>query len=109
MKYNPIMNKKLLIRKILMILASILSMIMIIIQPIHYFDGTLTWGIFFASLVVITILFLIAHIVPKLSIVSFMIDIHEANQEQDEQLEDQEPYFFDTSKLLSFPKKLFNK
>ena len=89
-----------------MILASILSMIMIIIQPIHYFDGTLNWGIFFASLVVITILFLIAHIVPKLSIVSFMIDIHEANQNQDKQLEDQEPYFFDTSKLLSFPKKL---
>ena len=81
-------------------------MIMIIIQPIHYFDGTLNWGIFFASLVVITILFLIAHIVPKLSIVSFMIDIHEANQDQDEQLEDQEPYFFDTSQLLSFPKKL---
>ena len=92
-----------------MILASILSMIMIIIQPIHYFDGTLTWGIFFASLVVITILFIIAHIVPKLSIVSFMIDIHEANQDQDEQLEDQEPYFFDLSSVSYYPKKLIYK
>ena len=36
-----------------------------------------------------------------------MIDIHEANQDQDEQLEDQEPYFFDTSTILSFSKKLF--
>ena len=68
--------------------------------------GTLAWDIFFVSLVIITIPFLLAHGVPKLSIVLFMIDIHEANQEQDEQLEDQEPYFFDTSKLLSFPKKL---
>ena len=62
-----------------MILASILSMIMIIIQPIHYFDGTLNWGIFFASLVVITILFLIAHIVPNLPIVSFIREIHQSN------------------------------
>ena len=82
-------------------------MIMIIIQPIHYFDGTLTWGIFFGSLVVITIFFLIAHIAPKLPIVTFLREIHEANQDQDEQLEDQEPYFFDTSTILSFSKKLF--
>ena len=100
------MNKKLLIRKILMIFASILAMFITMIGVIHYFMGTLTWGMFVAFLVIITILFLPAHIVPKLSIVSFMIDIHEANQDQDEQLEDQEPYFFDTSKLLSFPKKL---
>ena len=86
------MNKKLLIRKILMILASILSMIMIIIQPIHYFDGTLTWGIFFGSLVVITILFLIAHIVPKLSIVIFLREIHQSNLDDIErqELEEQE-------------------
>jgi len=72
--------------------------------------GTLAWDIFFVSLVIITIPFLTADVIadraPKLSIVSFMIDIHEANQDQDERLEDQEPYFFDTSKLLSFPKKL---
>ena len=43
------------------------------------------------------------------TVVCFMIDIHEANQDQDKQREDQEPYFFDTRKLLSFPKKLFNK
>jgi hypothetical protein len=54
-------------------------MILIIIQPIHYFDGTLTWGIFFASLLVITILFLIAHIVPKLPITSFLREIHQSN------------------------------
>ena len=102
---NKIINF-LTLKNILLIIASLLSMIMIINQPIHYFDGTLTWGIFFGSLAVITILFLIAHIVPKLSIVLFMIDLHEANQDQDEQREDQEPYFFDTSKLLSFPKKL---
>ena len=89
-----------------MILASILAMFITMIGVIHYFMGTLTWGMFVAFLVIITILFLPAHIVPKLSIVSFMIDIHEANQDQNEQLEDQEPYFFDTSKLLSFPKKL---
>ena len=91
---------------ILLIIASILAMFMIIILVVHFFDGTLAWDIFFISLVFITITFLIAHIIPKLSIVSFMIDIHEANQDQDEQREDQEPYFFDTSKLLSFPKKL---
>ena len=89
-----------------MILASILAMFITMIGVIHYFMGTLTWGMFVAFLVIITILFLPAHIVPKLSIVSFMIDIHEANQDQNEQLEDQEPYFFDTSKLLSLPKKL---
>jgi len=99
-------NKALLIRKILMILASILAMFITMIGVIHYSMDTLSWGMFLAFLVIITIPFLIAHGVPKLSIVLFMIDIHEANQEQDEQLEDQEPYFFDTSKLLSFPKKL---
>ena len=67
------------LKNILLIIASLLSMIMIIIQPIHYFDGTLTWGIFFASLLVITILFLIAHIVPKLPITSFLREIHQSN------------------------------
>ena len=98
------------LKNILLIIASILAMFMIIILVIHYFMGTLAWDIFFISLVIITIPFVTADVIadraPKLSIVLFMIDIHEANQEQDEQLEDQEPYFFDTSKLLSFPKKL---
>ena len=94
------------LKNILLIIASILAMFMIIILVVHFFDGTLAWDIFFISLVFITIPFIIADKVPKLSIVSFMIDIHEANQDQDEQREDQEPYFFDTSKLLSFPKKL---
>jgi hypothetical protein len=52
----------------------------------------------------IALIFAVAYYIPTL--VSYLIDIHDANQEQDEQLEDQEPYFFDTSKLLSFPKKL---
>ena len=106
---NKIVNF-LTLKNILLIIASILAMFMIIILVIHYFMGTLAWDIFFISLVIITIPFVTADVIadraPKLSIVLFMIDIHEANQEQDEQLEDQEPYFFDTSKLLSFPKKL---
>ena len=93
-----------------MILASILAMFITMLGVIHYIMDTLSWGMFLAFLVIITIPFLIADVIAdrflKLSIVSFMIDIHEANQDQDEQREDQEPYFFDTSKLLSFPKKL---
>ena len=94
------------LKNILLIIASILAMFMTILLVIHYFIGTLSWGLFFAFLVIITILFLIAHIAPKLPIVTFLREIHEANQDQDEQREDQEPYFFDTSQLLSFPKKL---
>ena len=94
------------LKNILLIIASILAMFMTILLVIHYFIGTLSWGLFFAFLVIITILFLIAHIAPKLPIVTFLREIHEANQDQDEQREDQEPYFFDTSKILSFPKKL---
>ena len=105
---NKIINF-LTLKNILLIIASILAMFITMIGVIHYSMDTLSWGMFLAFLVIITIPFLIAHGVPKLSIVLFMIDIHEANQEQDEQREDQEPYFFDTSKLLSFPKKLFNK
>jgi hypothetical protein len=96
-----------------MILASILAMFITMLGVIHYIMDTLSWGMFLAFLVIITIPFLIADVIAdrflKLSIVSFMIDIHEANQDQDKQREDQEPYFFDTRKLLSFPKKLFNK
>ena len=104
------MNITALIRKTIFIFALIWAMFMSIVLVNHFVDGTLAWDIFFVCLVIITIPFLTADVIadraPKLSIVSFMIDIHEANQEQDEQLEDQEPYFFDTSKLLSFPKKL---
>ena len=96
-----------------MILASILAMFITMLGVIHYTMDTLSWDMFLAFLVIITIPFLIADVIAdrflKLSIVSFMIDIHKVNQDQDKQREDQEPYFFDTSKLLSFPKKLFNK
>jgi len=72
---------------ILLIIASILSMFMIILLPIHYFDGTLTWGIFFSILLIIAIFFLIAHSVPKLPIVSYLREIHLSNLEDIKQQE----------------------
>ena len=75
---------------ILLIITSILSMFMIIILPIHYFVGTLTWGIFFSILLIIAIFFLIAHSVPKLPIVSYLREIHLSNLEDAEEQELQE-------------------
>ena len=75
---------------ILLIIASILSMFMIILLPIHYFDGTLTWGIFFSILFIIAIFFLIAHSIPKLPIVSYLREIHLSNLEDSEEQELQE-------------------
>lgn len=69
------------LKNILLIIASLLSMIMIIIQLIHYIDGTLTWSIFFLCLGIIYISFLIAHIFPKLPIVKFLREIHQNNLE----------------------------
>jgi len=69
------------LKNILLIFASLLSMIMIIIQLIHYIDGTMTWGIFFLCLGIIYILFLIAHIFPKLPIVTLLREIHQNNLE----------------------------
>jgi hypothetical protein len=69
------------LKNILLFIASLLSMIMIIIQLIHYIDGTLTWGIFFLCLGIIYISFLIAHIFPKLPIVTFLREIHQNNLE----------------------------
>ena len=76
--------------KILLIIASILSMFMIILLPIHYFVGTLTWGIFFSFLLIIAIFFLIAHLFPKLPIVSYLREIHLSNLEDSEEQELQE-------------------
>jgi hypothetical protein len=73
--------------KILLIIASILSMFMIILLPIHYFVGTLTWGIFFSFLLIIAIFFLIAHLFPKLPIVSYLREIHLSNLEDSEEQE----------------------
>ena len=70
---------------ILLIIASILSMFMIILLPIHYLDGTLTWGVFFLMLLVIAIFFLIAHLFPKLPIVSYLREIHLSNLEDAEE------------------------
>ena len=103
---NNITIKELLIKKILVIIAIIWSALMSVMFIGHLFTGSASWGLFFVFLGVIWIPFLIAPQIPKLSIVLYMIDLHEANQDQDEQREDQEPYFFDTSKLLSFPKRL---
>ena len=85
-KINTLLISKSL-TKILLIIASILAMFMIILLPIHYFFGTLTWGVFFTMLLVITILFLIAHFVPKLPIVSYLREIHLSNLEDIKQQE----------------------
>ena len=105
-KINTLMIGKSL-TNILLIIASILSMFMIILLPIHYFDGTLTWGIFFSILLIIAIFFLIAHSVPKLPIVSLLEEIHELNEEEFNEREGQEVYLFDGSKITYYPKKLF--
>ena len=88
-KINTLLISKSL-TNILLIIASILSMFMIIILPIHYFVGTLTWGIFFSILLIIAIFFLIAHFVPKLPIVSYLREIHLSNLEDAEEQELQE-------------------
>jgi hypothetical protein len=88
-KINTLLISKSL-TNILLIIASILSMFMIIILPIHYFDGTLTWGIFFSLLLIIAILFLMAYSVPKLPIVSYLREIHLSNLEDSEEQELQE-------------------
>jgi hypothetical protein len=69
------------LKNILLIIASLFSMIMIIAQLMHYLYGTLTWGIFFLCLGIIYISFLIAHIFPKLPIVTFLREIHQNNLE----------------------------
>mgnify|MGYP003687526999 CR=1 FL=1 len=85
-KINTLLISKSL-TKILLIIASILSMFMIIILPIHYLDGTLTWGIFFSMLLIIAILFLLANFVPKLPIVSYLREIHLSNLKDAEEQE----------------------
>ena len=77
-KINTLLISKSL-TKILLIIASILAIFMIILLPIHYFEGTLTWGIFLSFLLIIAIFFLIAHFVPKLPIVSYLREIHLSN------------------------------
>ena len=69
------------LKNILLIIASLLSMIMIITQLMHYLYGTLTWGIFFLCLGIIYTSFLIAHTLPKIPIVTFLREIHQNNLE----------------------------
>ena len=85
-KINTLLISKSL-TKILLIIASILSMFMIILLSIHYFEGTLTWGIFILILLTIAIFFLIAHFVPKLPIVSYLREIHLSNLKDAEEQE----------------------
>ena len=85
-KINTLLISKSL-TKILLIIASILAMFMIILLPIHYFEGTLTWGIFLSFLLIIAIFFLIAHFVPKLPIVSYLREIYLSNLEDAEEQE----------------------
>jgi hypothetical protein len=89
-KINTLLISKSL-TKILLIIASILSIFMIILLPIHYFVGTLTWSIFFSLLLIIVIFFLLAHFVPKLTLVSYLREIHLSNIEDAEQQELREP------------------
>ena len=89
-KINTLLISKSL-TKILLIIASILAIFMVILLPIHYFIGTLTWGVFFSMLLVIAIFFLIAHFVPKLPLVSFLREIHLSNLEDAERQELREP------------------
>jgi hypothetical protein len=85
-KINTLLISKSL-TKILLIIASIFSMFMVILLPVHYFVGTLTWDIFILILLTIAIFFLIAHFVPKLPIVSYLREIHLSNLEDAEQQE----------------------
>ena len=85
-KINTLLISKSL-TKILLIIASILAIFMIILLPIHYFIGTLTWGVFFTMLLIIAILFLLANFVPKLPIVSYLREIHLSNLEDAEEQE----------------------
>ena len=77
---NKIINF-LTLKNILLIIASLLSMIMVIILSIHYYDNELTWGIFFGSLGLVAISFLLAQIFPKLPIITFLREIHQNNLE----------------------------
>ena len=77
---NKIINF-LTLKNILLIIASLFSMIMIIAQLMHYLYGTLTWGIFFLCLGIVYTSFLIAHIFPKLQIITFLREIHQNNLE----------------------------
>ena len=88
-KINTLLISKSL-TKILLIIASILAIFMIILLPIHYFIGTLTWGVFFTMLLIIAIFFLIAHFVPKLPIVSYLREIHLSNLDDAEEQEQEE-------------------
>jgi len=77
---NKIINF-LTLKNILLIIASLLSMIMVILLSIHYYDNELTWGIFFGSLGFVAISFLLAQIFPKLPIITFLREIHQNNLE----------------------------
>ena len=69
------------LKNILLIIASLFSMIIIIGQLLYYIYGTLTWGIFFLCLGIVYTSFLIAYIFPKLPIVTFLREIHQNNLE----------------------------
>ena len=100
------MNITALIRKTIFIFAFILAMFMSIVLVIHFVEGTLAWDIFFVSLVIITIPFLIAHIVPKLPIVSQLEEIHELNEQQYIEREGKEVYLFHSPNIMYYPKKI---
>ena len=94
------MKKVKLIRKILLILALIWAILITIGIVLSYFDGfPLTWIDYFGLICAIAMPLFLAHESPRL--ITFLIDIHQLNKEQHHELEGQEPYLFDTKKILS--------
>ena len=89
-----------------MILASILAMFITMIGVLHYLMDTLSWGMFIAFLMIITIPFIIAHGVPNLPIVSLLREIHKLNEEQYIEREGKEIYLFHSPNIMYYPKKI---
>ena len=103
---NKIINFLSLKNILLIIITSILAMFITMIGVLHYLMGTLSWGMFIAFLMIITIPFIIAHGVPNLPIVSLLREIHKLNEEQYIEREGKEIYLFHTPNIKHYPKKI---
>ena len=98
------MKKALLNRKTFFILASIWAILITESIVMSYSDGfPLNWIDYFGYICAITLPLFIAYKSSK--IISFFQEIHESNKEQQYELEGQEPYLFDSSKITYHPKK----
>ena len=98
------MKKALLNRKTLLILALIWAILITESIVMSDFDSfPLNWIDYFGYICAITLPLFIAYKSSK--IISFFQEIHESNKEQQYELEGQEPYLFDSSKITYHPKK----